>query len=244
MPYIVMGRGPRDVKGYSRRRRTRQTTRRLAIVDRYGQHARYSARPELLDFLDSWGVNPRRVLDVGCGSGLIGERLLARGAAEVWGIEPSSEAAQTARTRLSHVLESTFPCATVEGETFDLVVMADVLEHLTDPWAALSHVRELLNADGHLFLSMPNVSHLSVVLALLRGTWDYTDEGLLDRTHMRFFTPRTTRTLVEGAGLVVTRSDSLRLRTGTRGYLAIESVLARLVPHLAVYQCVMLARRA
>ncbi len=77
---------------------------------------------------------------------------------------------------------------------------ADILEHLRDPWRLLASQRELLAPGGHVVVSLPNVRHYPVVLGLLRGRWRYQDEGVLDRSHLRFFTRDSARELVSGAG--------------------------------------------
>ena len=89
----------------------------------------------------------------------------------------------------------------------DCVIFADVLEHLVDPWAAVRQAREMLAPGGALVVSIPNVLHHAVVKDLLRGRFDYRDAGVLDRTHLRFFTAATARELVEQAGFRVERME-------------------------------------
>jgi len=90
---------------------------------------------------------------------------------------------------------------------FDVVVCADVLEHLEDPAGVLARVRRWLSPGGALFVSLPNVANVAVRLSLLAGRFEYAEAGILDRTHLRFFTRRSARRLVEGAGF---RIRSLR----------------------------------
>lgn len=146
----------------------------------------------------------RRILDVGCGEGALGARLQATLGAEVHGIERHAPAAAAARRVLASVIEGDAATASIpfpEG-AFDCLVYGDVLEHLVDPWAALrSHVR-FLRRGGTVVASVPNVRHLGVVLPLLfAGRFEYADEGVLDRTHLRFFTRRSFTELLIGAGL-------------------------------------------
>lgn len=209
--------------------------------DTYAGRASYSARDDLLELLDEWAVYPNRVLDIGCGTGLMGQRMLRRGAREVWGIEPQERAFATASGRLSRVTNSTFPCAGLTGEHFDLVVMADVLEHTADPWGVLCMVPQLLTDAGEVLISVPNVSHVNVIAALIRGRWTYTDEGLLDRTHLRFFTPRTTIDLIEGAGLQVVRRFDHKLE-GKRLLRWPAALLRPVLPHLTTLHVVTLSR--
>lgn len=153
----------------------------------------------------------RSVLEVGCGKGGFGPTLrrLLGDEARIVGVEPV--AAQAAVARSGHgfdeVVEGYFPQALDPGETFDLVCFNDVLEHVADPWSVLADAVERLSAGGHVVAAIPNVQYAPVTVSLLRGHWDYTDEGILDRTHVRFFTRRTMVALFEGAGLQVTRCE-------------------------------------
>lgn len=89
--------------------------------------------------------------------------------------------------------------------SFDCILFADVLEHLADPGAVLRRSRQLLAPGGYVVASIPNVAHYSAVLALLRQDWPQEDGGLFDRTHLRFFTRATIRTLFSEAGFRITR---------------------------------------
>ncbi len=153
---------------------------------------------------------PRTVLDVGCGIGLNGAVARVKGA-RVTGIELDPERAARARERVDEVLT-----ADLEGERlaevlgdrrFDLILFGDVLEHLTDPGAVLRRVTPYLEDGGHVIVSLPNVAAWTVRLGLLAGRFDYEPSGILDDTHLRFFTRRTAIELVEGAGLEVLHVD-------------------------------------
>jgi len=147
----------------------------------------------------------RRVVDVGCGAGAMGAALKAeRPGLEVRGVEANPEAAARAAGVLDGV--SVAPGdAEMPGSwpAPDCVVLADVLEHMVDPWQALRRWRACLKHGGCIVVSLPNVAHASVVRELRRGRWDYVDEGLLDRTHLRFFTRATAVELVEAEGFEV-----------------------------------------
>jgi 2-polyprenyl-3-methyl-5-hydroxy-6-metoxy-1,4-benzoquinol methylase len=208
---------------------------------RYYGDTRHSF-PELISVLGAGRPPAGRALDVGCSYGYLGEQLLALGYGEVWGIEPVEAAAREASTRLSQVICSTFPAdRAAAGAPYELIVFADTLEHMVDPWDALRHARDLLSDTGQLLVSVPNVSHYSVLLQQLRGRWVYADQGLLDKTHLRFFTPLTIREAVNGAGFVcVAERSSLRKPKGLLARAA--TILGRRAGHLFVYQQVLLAR--
>ncbi len=155
---------------------------------------------------------PHRVLDVGCGAGVFGELLRKNGYAErVVGIEIDRQAADEAATRLTKVICADINrtgintlLATENDGPFDYIICADVLEHLIDPWQAMAQLVTHLSPDGRLIASIPNVRHWSVWLPLLlKGHWEYKDAGIMDQTHLRFFTRKTMRELFTGAGLEI-----------------------------------------
>jgi 2-polyprenyl-3-methyl-5-hydroxy-6-metoxy-1,4-benzoquinol methylase len=152
-----------------------------------------------------------RVLDVGCGSGVLGERMRARGCT-VWGIDAADDVAEPAGRRLDRFISADVSDRGRVGELlgeepFDVIVLADVLEHLPDPIGTLRSYLRFLAPDGKVLVSVPNVAVWNVRLALLFGRFEYTATGTLDRTHLRFFTlANLTRALTE-AGLRIERID-------------------------------------
>jgi 2-polyprenyl-3-methyl-5-hydroxy-6-metoxy-1,4-benzoquinol methylase len=152
-----------------------------------------------------------QVLDVGCGAGGLGRRLLLEGrASTVHGIEQHPEAVARAATVLDEVVDLDLESEVLakvlreRGATYDVVVVADVLEHLRDPWRVLEDLVSVLRPGGLVVASIPNVRVASVMVPLVvRGRFDYRDRGVLDRTHLRFFTRSSARALLEGAGLAV-----------------------------------------
>lgn len=151
----------------------------------------------------------RDVLDVGCGGGALGRALRARGA-RVTGVEKEPAAAAAARERLDRVVEADVekdPLPFREGE-FDCILYCDILEHLRDPAAALAATGRFLRPGGRIVASVPNVRYYAVVKdLLLRGRWEYGDAGILDRTHLRFFTLLSIEEMLEGAGYRIERVE-------------------------------------
>ena len=147
----------------------------------------------------------RHVLDVGCATGYLGEALIAQGC-RVSGVELDPEAAERARKVLDDVLVADLETADLVEHfgagSFDVVVFGDVLEHLRDPQRLLRNAVGLLADKGSIVISIPNVTHGAVRLALLQGRWEYHGTGLLDRTHVSFFSRATLTEMVRGAGLV------------------------------------------
>jgi len=158
-------------------------------------------RPEIAALVPA---GARRVLEVGCAAGALGRLLKRRAPREVVGIEIHAPAAAVARRHLDRVLEldlDAIDALPLDEGSFDCIVCADVLEHLRAPERALAVLRRYLAPGGVLIASIPNVRHASVVLPLLvEGRWQYRDEGILDRTHLRFFTAAEIVALFEGAG--------------------------------------------
>jgi glycosyltransferase involved in cell wall biosynthesis/2-polyprenyl-3-methyl-5-hydroxy-6-metoxy-1,4-benzoquinol methylase len=153
------------------------------------------------------------VLDVGCATGNLALRVMARGGAVV-GVEPSQAAAEIARSRGIEVIIGRFDRSTLDalgGRQFGTIVFADSLEHMADPLEALVLARELLEADGGVVISIPNVVvwHARALVAF--GRFEYRPSGIFDRTHLRFFTLTTARHLVEVAGYRVERVNSTRM---------------------------------
>ena len=135
---------------------------------------------------------PLRILEVGCSSGYLGAALAKEGH-EVWGVEPNTEAANAARQVLYRVFTGfldDFLDSNAEIK-FDVIIFGDVLEHLVDPEAALKKCAAFLSDEGVVVASIPNVTHFSIRAMMLEGRWEYSDLGILDRTHMRFFTRRS-----------------------------------------------------
>ena len=153
-----------------------------------------------------------RVLDVGCGTGSVSRIIADTRDAQIFGIEPDSCRAAAARARGLEVHEGRFMPAVLQLlEPFDVVVFADVLEHVADPSSFLQLAQRALLPGGRVIASVPNVAHWSVRVDLLRGRFDYQPVGIRDATHLRWFTAETFRLLFESSGL---RVISLRHTAG------------------------------
>jgi SAM-dependent methyltransferase len=164
------------------------------------------------------------VLELGCHTGSFGKVLSDRGHRFV-GVEADPEAAGVARGRGLDVRQGDAERDGFLEELtgpFDAVVLMDVLEHLRDPAALLRRLKFLLRAGGLLLVTGPNVAYWAVRKSLLFGHWDYADGGVMDRTHLRFFTAATWRALLERAGYPVECVEP------AEGMIPLESRLERL----------------
>lgn len=203
-----------------------------------------------------------RVLDVGCASGYLAQRLTARGCV-VTGLEPDPRAAEAARAHCVAVLEGDVESAQARAALpadQDMILFADVLEHLRDPLETLSFARTVLAPGGRAIISLPNIAHWTGRRAVLRGRFPYADHGLFDRTHLRFFTRASAHALARDAGYAITEErfttaplpleGALRARLGgdaetpARPVAALRRTLSRRWPEMFALQVVLTLRPA
>lgn len=151
----------------------------------------FSPRRDLMSLMD-FSKAGLRVLEIGCACGVTLREIGARSSsARLYGVELNEKAAEIAApyaTILSMDVERLDPSQV--AERFDYIVMGDVIEHLQNPWKAIENMRELLAPGGEVIASIPNVGHISNLYEVLSGNWTYKSMGLLDRTHLRFFTKK------------------------------------------------------
>ena len=140
-----------------------------------------------------------RVLDVGSGSGAIGEALKARSIMNLYAIEIDEHAREHVKDIYR---ETASDISAFSGQTFDLILLLDVLEHMTDPFEYLGKMVSMLRPSGKILISLPNVAHWSVRLPLLFGMFDYRDRGIMDRTHYQFFPRKRVREMLRGEPLL------------------------------------------
>lgn len=149
-----------------------------------------------------WAGRNRRVLDVGCGRGQMGRVLHEQFDCAVTGIEINPEFARECvgyeRVIIGNVENDAL--LTSLGQCFDVIVCGDVLEHLRHPEIPLRAFHQLLAPNGRLLISVPNVAQIRIRLMLLRGRWDYTPEGIMDETHLRWFTRASLHSLITQCG--------------------------------------------
>ena len=159
----------------------------------------------------------RRILDVGCGAGAFSavlkqDRAARKVAVEIWGLEMDPEAAALAQEVLDQVQvgDATELARDLPTGYFDCILLNDVLEHVLEPADLLAALRPALATEGRVVASIPNVRHFpNVVNLVVHGRWDYTDEGILDRTHLRFFTRSSMGRLFHEAGYTVEKMTGI-----------------------------------
>jgi 2-polyprenyl-3-methyl-5-hydroxy-6-metoxy-1,4-benzoquinol methylase len=167
-----------------------------------------------LEFAANGSLSPLKILEVGCSAGYFGVALKQLGH-HVCGVEMDSDSSALAREVLDEV-----HCCTVqaffqrfEDRQFDVITFGDVLEHLAYPKDVLLEARKHLTPNGRIVCSVPNVGHASVRGMLMQGDWDYSELGILDKTHLRFFTKKTLLSLFDETGFCVQKLQAVRLST-------------------------------
>jgi glycosyltransferase involved in cell wall biosynthesis/SAM-dependent methyltransferase/Tfp pilus assembly protein PilF len=178
---------------------------------RFGHGGYYrSPRPELVPHVPLYA---RRVLDCGCAGGAFGANLKQLGVSEVVGVEVVERAYEMAQELLDHAIFGSIEDVDIPYDDghFDSIIFGDVLEHLVEPAETLQKVSRVLAPDGVIVISIPNVRFFEVVKMLAHGRWTYEDAGIMDRTHLRFFTAHELRKLIADAGLEVLELKPLSL---------------------------------
>lgn len=152
----------------------------------------------------------RRVLDLGCGTGALGKALKERQTCHVTGIEINKEAGEIAEKNLDSYIHDNLNRydPTLSAARYDCIIFADILEHLINPWNVLKKFASVLTDGGVIIASIPNIAHPWIIRNLQRGLWRYEPAGILDITHLRFFTKTSVFQLFYKAGLKITDCKS------------------------------------
>lgn len=198
------------------------------------------------DFVAELAVNPQaRILEIGCGEGGTGCLALQQLKCGTYcGVELFPSAADKAKDRISEVVLGNVEEIDLlwPGEHFDVLILSEILERLVDPWTVLKKLHPLLKPGARVFSSSPNAANHRIIRMLMRGEWNLTDMGLMDRTHLRWFTARSYRDLFESCGYAV---DSV----GQVGTLSKKAKILSMVSfgrlrHLFITQLNLRAHRA
>jgi len=158
----------------------------------------------------SWTGEGKAVLDIGCANGYLGQEL-KKNRNILCGIEISETAAKEARKYYDNIIVGNIESMEMpyKSEQFDVIICADILEHLFNPEKILKRLNKYLKASGSIIVSIPNIAHWSIRLKLLLGRFEYEETGLLDCGHIRFFTYDSARKMFNRAGYNIEREDSV-----------------------------------
>ena len=171
----------------------------------YSDHAR-------LDIRDMFAFPPRRILDLGCATGAVSGSIKTD-FPEVfaWGCELNPRNADIAETRLDKITRSTTDQWGIDEiemlHTIDTVLLLDVLEHTYNPWSILQFLRKHLPSNAQIIISLPNVGNFNIIKELANGFWSYQHVGILDITHLRFFTEQKMKKMIHETGFEITKQS-------------------------------------
>lgn len=184
----------------------------------------------------------RRVLDVGCGFGLMGKRLKEGRNIEVIGIENEERVINIARDNVDQLIIGDVENMKLPLEQgyFDCIVYGDILEHLKEPWRLIGEHTRYLKKGGCCIASIPNISHYSILKGLLNDIWEYRPSGILDETHLRFFTLEGIRQMFKDAGYLI--EEEKRYIRASKSKKILNKILLGRMEHLLTEQYIIKAR--
>jgi len=192
--------------------------------------------------IQSIGKN-KHVLDVGCSEGLLSKRMNQNNC-KIVGIELDFDAASKAKSFCKEVIIGDVESIDLKPEYlnyFDVIVFADILEHLKDPLEVLKTFKNYLNDEGYIIVSVPNIANWRIRLQLLFGNFEYSAYGILDSGHLRFFNEKSARKLVNDAGFEISVFD---LSVGdVNKFSKIFYSLGKIRPNLLAFQFLIIARK-
>ena len=197
-----------------------------------------------------------KVLEVGCASGYFGKKLIEK-KCRVWGVEKDCKEAKKASSKFEEVFILDLDDITnqipgyIRKNSFDYILFMDILEHLKDPASVLSFFSTYLKNTGKIIISVPNIAFISIRLALLRGKFSYTDQGIMDNTHLRFFTKDTLFALIKKSELII---EDLEISSGFSQISVIgkyldkipkywQYIISKKFPSLLGYQFIAICRK-
>ncbi|MBA4389330.1 MAG: hypothetical protein C0399_00105 [Syntrophus sp. (in: bacteria)] len=220
------------------------------------------ARPEVVEAIIKNNLPTGKVLEIGCAGGATGKNLKERLPVQSYvGIDISPEAADIAKNYLDRVIVANIEKTDLASEhglkpgEFDLLLALDVLEHLYDPWDILAELSHYVKPGGYVVVSLPNIQNITIVQGLIKGNWQYQDAGILDATHLRFFTLEASIKMFSGAGLTIKSIEhvinpTLDIETvkesGNKyqqGNLEIANLTKNELLHLFTYQYILIAQK-
>ena len=233
----------------------RSVTRAAEFAEYFVHYPIKQSRHSSHDYARRLAGRDREVLDIGCGEGFFAAELKKAGN-RVVGVDVLPEAAQKDALEAYVSADLNDPAAVFRalgGRRFDRVLLLDVLEHLSRPEPLLRDAKAVLKPNGCVVVSLPNVAHFAVRLGLLFGRFNYAERGILDRTHLHFYTRKTARRMLEEAGYEILEMHAtntpVELVLGLaptnpliRAVHAIQAVFTKMLPGLLGYQFVFLAR--
>src|SRR2546423_4717439 len=206
----------------------------------------------LIDLISRYSNGSGTLLDLGAAGGELGEALRTRFPRRI-GFEYDVDRIADLRRHFDSAVIADLEAVRKLPSCSGSIVLADVLEHLREPSKLLRCVREALSPEGHVFISVPNIANITVRLGLLLGIFEYRERGILDSSHLRFYTMRSIKREIEGAGfkivairgssvpirLIVPNAPNILLRLGEK----VLTIVTRIWRGLFAYQIIIVAQR-
>jgi O-antigen biosynthesis protein len=152
----------------------------------------------------------KSILDIGCGTGALGLYFRTNQNCNVFGIEINNAAYLEAKKNLDDVIKANIETLDIpyDNNQFDYIIMGDVLEHLINPMGTINKIIKLLKPGGKILITVPNVRHWSILISLIfKDKWKYESWGLLDYTHLRFFTKKSLQEMLNDSGFNLVKSS-------------------------------------
>ncbi len=184
----------------------------------------------------------RKILECGCGEGYTGAAIKKHTGAEITGIEIHAPSAKEAEKRLDKVINADLDSLQPEfpENYFDLILFPDVLEHTKDPWAVLKKLKPFLKNSGQVIASIPNIRYLPALMKIISGKLEYEESGVLDISHLHFFTLHTIKKMFEDCGFKITdiqdkKGENIAFKT--MNFLSLS-----LLKHYSIYQYIITAK--
>jgi 2-polyprenyl-3-methyl-5-hydroxy-6-metoxy-1,4-benzoquinol methylase len=190
-------------------------------MDYHNKKGKYyiNKRSEMLEFFPS---NAKTVLDVGCGQGIFAKKIKDIYKTETWGIEYMTSHAEEAKKNLDKVFagECEKFLDDLPNDYFDVIYFNDVLEHLIDPYMVLNKMKEKLTDKGRIISSIPNIRyHSALKMLILKKEWMYKESGVMDHTHIRFFTKKSIKRMYENLGFKIISHKGINKTKSLKPYL-------------------------
>jgi Predicted methyltransferase (contains TPR repeat) len=200
-------------------------------------------RNDRMDVLKVIPNTPKNVLELGCGEGNFGSLLKQKYNCNVTGIDISSAALSKAKGRIDKIYHANIDEFDFSKlGKFDLVVANDCLEHLREPWEVVAKLKNNISADGYFVASIPNVRNYQIIKDVFKnGRWDYVDSGLLDRTHLRFFTKENMIELFKDNQYIVEEIIPTHIKRIKKRRI-LKFLLKKYCPDLFVLQFIIIAK--
>ena len=186
----------------------------------------------------------KKILEVGCGGGMTGKALRERGFEKIVGIEINEEVTREGRAFYDQIIIGDVEKIRLpfEKEHFDCILYGDVLEHLVNPWQVLKDHQAFLKKGGAIICSIPNVRNYRILKNLIfRGRWEYTQDGILDRSHLRFFTLGSIQEMLKEAGFEI--ESLIKRSSGAHWVKWIHRLLGSRLIEFLVRQYIIVARK-